>query len=105
MVWPMKRLLVLTMLLGLFPSYAQATESCNWDSMPGWVARENKKVGAKDWSKSLPVKMSADFSRRKKADRIEGYFSTTSVRCGQTAELILINPPKKTSLSIFRTGY
>ena len=105
MVSPMKRLLVLTMLLGLFPSHAQATESCNWDSMPGWVARENKKVGAKDWSKSLPVKMSADFSRRKKADRIEGYFSTTSVRCGQTAELILINPPKKTSLSIFRTGY
>jgi len=105
MVSPMRRLVVLTMLLGLFPSYAQATNSCNWDSMPGWVARENKKVGARDWAQSIPVKMSADFSRRKKADRVEGYFSTTSLSCGESAELIVINPPKKITLSIFRTGH
>jgi hypothetical protein len=73
--------------------------------MPGWVARENKKVGAKDWAQSIPVKMSADFSRRKVADRVEGYFSTTSLSCGESAELIVINPPKKITLSIFRTGY
>ena len=105
MVSPMRRLVVLTMLLGLFPSYAQATTICNWDSMPGWVARENMKVGSKSWAQSIPVKMSADFSRRKKADRVEGFFSTTSLSCGESAELIIVNPPKKITLSIFRTGY
>jgi hypothetical protein len=93
------------MLLGLIPSYATATTTCNWDSMAGWVARENMKVGSKSWAQSIPVKMSADFSRRKTADRIEGYFSTTSLSCGESAELIIVNPPKKTTVSIFRTGY
>jgi hypothetical protein len=93
------------MLLGLIPSYAQATTTCNWDSMAGWVARENMKVGSKSWAQSIPVKMSADFSRRKTADRVEGYFSTTSLSCGESAELIIVNPPKKTTVSIFRTGY
>ena len=64
MVLPMRRLVVLTMLLGLFPSYAQATNSCGWDTKSGWVSRENKKTGADDWAQSIPVKMSADFSRR-----------------------------------------
>ena len=105
MVSPVRRLLVLTMLLGLIPSYAQATTTCNWDSMAGWVARENMKVGSKSWAQSIPVKMSADFSRRKTADRVEGYFSTTSLSCGESAELIIVNPPKKTTVSIFRTGY
>ena len=105
MVSPVRRLLVLTMLLGLIPSYAQATTTCNWDSMAGWVARENMKVGSKSWAQSIPVKMSADFSRRKVADRVEGYFSTTSLSCGESAELIIVNPPKKTTVSIFRTGY
>ena len=105
MVSPVRRLLVLTMLLGLFPSYAQATTTCNWDSMAGWVARENMKVGSKSWAQSIPVKMSADFSRRKTADRVEGFFSTTSLSCGESAELIIVNPPKKTTVSIFRTGY
>lgn len=101
----MRRLVVLTMLLGLFPSYAQATTTCNWDSMAGWVARENMKVGSKSWAQSIPVRMSADFSRRKTADRVEGFFSTTSLSCGESAELIIVSPPKKTTVSIFRTGY
>jgi len=105
MVSPMRRLVVLTMLLGLFPSYAQATTTCNWDSMAGWVARENMKVGSKSWAQSIPVRMSADFSRRKTADRVEGFFSTTSLSCGESAELIIVSPPKKTTVSIFRTGY
>jgi len=105
MVLPMRRLVVLTMLLGLFPSYAQATNSCGWDTKSGWVSRENKKVGADEWSQSIPVKMSADFSRRKKADRVEGYFSTTSVGCAQSATLRIAGDSKPVNISIFRTGY
>jgi predicted NAD/FAD-dependent oxidoreductase len=79
------------MLLGLIPSYAQATTTCNWDSMAGWVARENMKVGSKSWAQSIPVKMSADFSRRKMADRVEGYFSTTSLSCESTEKNYCLN--------------
>ena len=105
MVSPVRRLLVLTMLLGLIPSYAQATTTCNWDSMAGWVARENMKVGSKSWAQSIPVKMSADFSRRKKADRVEGYFSKTSVGCSQSTTLTIVGDSKSVNISIFRTGY
>jgi hypothetical protein len=93
------------MLLGLVTTPAQAVSSCGWDSKSGWVARENKKVGAKDWAQSIPVKMSADFSRRKKADRVEGYFSTTSLSCDESTELTVIDQPKKITVSILRTGF
>ncbi len=105
MVSPMRRLIVLTMLLALLPSDAQATNSCGWDTKSGWVSRENKKSGANDWAQSIPVKMSADFSRRKKADRVEGYFSTTSVGCAQSAILTIVGDSKPVNISIFRTGY
>ncbi len=105
MVLSMRRLVVLTMLLGLFPSYAQASTPCDWDSRAGWVARENQKVGANDWAQSIAVKMSADFSRRKSADRIEGYFSTTSVACAQSVTLSIVGDSQPVSISIFRTGY
>ena len=101
----MRRLIVLTMLLALLPSDAQATNSCGWDTKSGWVSRENKKSGANDWAQSIPVKMSADFSRRKKADRVEGYFSTTSVGCAQSAILTIVGDSKPVNISIFRTGY
>ena len=105
MVLSMRRLVVLTMLLGLLPSYAEAANSCDWDTKSGWVARENEKTGAKDWAQSIPVKMSADFSRRKSADRIEGYFSKTSVGCSQLATLTIVGDSKPVDISIFRTGY
>lgn len=101
----MKRLLVLTMLLGLITTPAQAMNTCEWDSAHGWVGRENSQIGDKGWAQSIPVKMSADFSRRKKADRIEGYFSTTSVGCGESAILKVNDSGKKRTVSIYRTGY
>jgi len=105
MVSPMRRLIVLTMLFALLPTPAEAGTTCDWDSRPGWVARENQKTGAKDWAQSIPVKMSADFSRRKKADRVEGYFSKTSVGCSQSTTLTIMGDSKSVNISIFRTGY
>jgi len=93
------------MFLALLPTPAEAGTTCDWDSRPGWVARENQKTGASDWAQSIPVKMSADFSRRKKADRVEGYFSKTSVGCSQSTTLTIIGDSKPVTISIFRTGY
>ena len=105
MVTSMRRLLALILLMGLMPAPAVANPECGWDTQSGWVARENKKAGASNWAQSIPVKMSADYSRRKSAGRIEGYFSRTSVVCDQSAILTIVGDSHEISISIFRTGY
>lgn len=74
------------------------------DPKPGWVVTENSKRGDPAWSTGVPFRLSADFSRRKAADRAEGYFDTTSLGCGEKAKLTLVGS-EKAKVSIYRMGY
>ena len=69
-----------------------------------WVALENSKPGSKEWSSGIPMRFSADFSRRKNADRIEGYFDLTSLRCGESTQITLVGSDQAT-VEIYRMGY
>jgi hypothetical protein len=71
---------------------------------PGWVAIENAQKADATWNKGVPFRFSADFSRRKTIDRAEGFFSTTSLRCGESAELTLVGV-EKAKVTIYRMGY
>lgn len=69
-----------------------------------WVAQENSKPGSKAWRSGIPMRFSADFSRRKNVDRIEGYFDLTSVRCGESTQIHLLGS-KQATVEIYRMGY
>ncbi|CAN2225105.1 hypothetical protein MCEGKSE7_01328 [Candidatus Nanopelagicaceae bacterium] len=96
-------LIALVIALGALTSPAAQADSCALLSSD-WVARENSKAGSKQWNQGVPFRLSADFSRRKSANRIEGYFNSTSLRCGQAAMLTLVGAPKATA-TIYRAGY
>jgi hypothetical protein len=70
----------------------------------GWVAVENAQKADATWSKGVPFRFSADFSRRKTIDRAEGFFSTTSLRCGESTKLTLVGAVKA-KVSVYRMGY
>jgi hypothetical protein len=99
----MKLLLVLALLLGLSPVPAQAN-TCSWDQNPGWVQRENLKKGDVKWDADVPLRFSADFSRRRDVPRIEGYLSSASATCGETLSLTTVGT-KKFSVDVYRIGY
>ena len=100
----MRKFLVAVLLAAhLWPVTATASE-CSWDQAPGWVARENLKAGDKKWSDGVPLRFSADFSRRKDVPRIEGYVSASSATCGDSLTLTTVGS-KKFTASIYRMGY
>lgn len=99
----MKLLLILALLLGLSPVPAQATV-CSWDQNPGWVHRENLKKGDGKWDADVPLRFSADFSRRKEIPRIEGFVSSATATCGDTVSLTTVGS-KKFQVDIYRIGY
>ena len=99
----MKLLLVLALLLGLAPVPAQAS-TCSWDQTPGWVQRENLKKGDVKWDAGVPLRFSADFTRRKEAPRIEGFVSSASATCGESVSLTTVGA-KKFQVEIYRMGY
>ena len=70
----------------------------------GWVAVENAQKADATWSKGVPFRFSADFSRRKSVDRAEGYFDATSLRCGESTKLTLVGAVKA-KVSVYRMGY
>ncbi len=87
----------------LWPVTATAS-TCGWDQSTGWVGRENQKAGDKKWSDGVPLRFSADFSRRKDVPRIEGYLNASSATCGDTLTLTTVGS-KKFTASIYRMGY
>ena len=99
----MKLLLVLALLLGLSPVPAQAN-TCSWDQNPGWAQRENLKKGDVKWDADVPLRFSADFSRRKDIPRIEGFLSSASATCGQSVSLTTVGS-KKFQVDVYRIGY
>jgi hypothetical protein len=95
---------VLVMVAALLsPVSANATD-CRWDQSAGWIARENLKKGDKSWSKGVPLRFSADFSRRKDVPRIEGFLSSSSATCGEKLTLTTVGS-KKFTAAIYRMGY
>jgi hypothetical protein len=87
----------------LLTASSARAESC---STPGkdWVKSENSKAGDRSWNSGVPFRLSADFSRRKNIDRVEGYFDKTSLRCGQNTVLTLVGA-KSARVEIYRMGY
>ena len=100
----MRKFLVLVLVAALLsPVSAKATD-CRWDQSAGWVVRENLKKGDKKWNAGVPLRYSADFSRRKDVPRIEGYLSSSSATCGEKLTLTTVGS-KRFTASIYRMGY
>jgi len=99
----MKKALILVLVLVLCPAPAVAA-GCGWDQASGWVQRENLKKGDASWDLNVPLRFSADFSRRKKVPRIEGYLNATSATCGDTILLKTVGS-KQFEVEIYRMGY
>lgn len=91
------------MVMVLCPAPAQAS-SCDWDTQAGWVKRENLKQGDATWDANVPLRFSADFSRRKAVPRIEGFASSTSATCGAKVSITVIGA-KRFELDVYRMGY
>jgi hypothetical protein len=87
----------------LLTAPSSQAESC---ATPGkdWVKSENSKVGDRSWNSGVPFRLSADFSRRKNIDRVEGYFDKTSLGCGKNTVLTLVGA-KSARVEIYRMGY
>jgi hypothetical protein len=92
------------MLLTVFAPWQAQASSCNWDTSAGWVQRENQKKGSSNWAANIPLRFSADFSRRKDVPRIEGFASTTSATCGEKVAITTIGS-KRFELDIYRMGF
>ena len=100
----MRRFLVAVMVAALLVPLPATATDCGWDQSAGWVARENLKIGDKNWSKGVPLRFSADFSRRKDVPRIEGFLSSSSATCGDKLTLTTVGS-KKFTAEIYRMGY
>lgn len=98
----MKLALVCALVIGGMTPAAAPAAQCAWQS--GWVKVENAKVGNKGWDRDVALRFSADYSRRKDAQRVEGYFDQTSISCGQSASLNLVGA-KSADISLYRIGY
>jgi len=97
------RILLVALIVSLCPSSAVASE-CSWDLTPGWVQRENLKKGDFKWDAGVPLRFSADFTRRKEVPRIEGFVSSASATCGESVSLTTVGA-KKFQVEIYRMGY
>src|SRR5882672_243750 len=67
------------------------------------IRDENEKPGAKDWMLTKPA---IDHAVKYRCPWIEGYFSRSSVRAGETITLhVSTNPESKFSVDLYRMGY
>ncbi len=95
--------LAIALALGLLNAASAQGQACSPLSID-WVVQENSKPGSKEWSSGIPMRFSADFSRRENTDRIEGYFDLTSIRCGESTQINLVGSDQAT-VEIYRMGY
>ena len=98
----MRLSLVCVLVLGLMAPVSAPAQECTFQA--GWVKAENAKAGNKSWDSDIPMRFSADFSRRNDAKRVEGYFDQTSIGCGQSATLKIVGA-KSADISLYRIGY
>src|SRR5580704_13818660 len=67
------------------------------------IRDENEKPGAKDWMLTKPA---IDHAVKYRCPWIEGYFSRTSVRPGESTPLqVSTNPESTLSVDLYRMGY
>src|SRR6185295_11397529 len=67
------------------------------------IRDENEKAGTKDWILSKPA---IDRSLKHRCPWIEGYFSRSSARAGETVSLhVKTDPESKFSVDLYRMGY
>ena len=98
----MRFMLVCALVLGLTSAPAAPAATCTWSQ--GWVKAENAKAGTSGWDGDIPLRFSADFSRRTTMSRVEGYFDRTSIGCGEKAKLTLVGA-RTADLLVYRIGY
>lgn len=98
----MRLALVSLLVLGLMAPVSAPAQECNWQA--GWVKAENAKAGNKNWDSDVVMRFSADFTRRKEAKRVEGYFDQASIGCGQSASLKIMGA-RSADVSLYRIGY
>lgn len=85
--------------LGLLGVASRAATGAEPDS----VARENAREGTSDW---LLTKTHIAPETRYRSPRIEGYCSATSLRAGESLDIMVsTNPPAPFTLEIYRLGY
>ncbi len=100
----MKIVLALSLITSLLGAPQAMAQPCGWDESSGWVGRENAKPGAGNWADGVPMRFSADFSRRTIQPRVEGYFDATSVACGEKTKLTIVGA-QSADISVYRIGY
>lgn len=100
----MKIVLALSLIASFMGAPQVMAQGCDWDQSPGWVGRENAQAGAGNWADGVPMRFSADFSRRTNQPRVEGYFDATSVACGEKTKLTIVGA-QSADISVYRIGY
>jgi hypothetical protein len=92
--------------------------TCGWDSLPGWVQRENAKAGNSHWAQGIPVEFSGEYGARKRylgitkwlahsigTMSISGWFDSPSATCGAQVGLHISGNDIPVTVSVFRMGY
>ncbi len=89
--------------------------TCGWDTSPGWVARENAKVGNSNWADGIPPEYSGDYMIGEKGvtpawgtgtkKSVEGWFSAPSGTCGDQIGLHITGNGRPVKIKIYRLGY
>ena len=113
-------------LLLVGPSMAMATSRtvslCSWDTVTGWVHRENAKPGDANWAHGIPIQYAGDFSGKEAALRKggpfrswlapsvslsgpEGWFSAPSATCNQAIGLHISGNGTPVTIRVFRMGF
>ncbi len=110
---PILILILVTPLLDT--SKAAVAISCGWDTRPGWVARENAKVGNSNWAKGIPPEYSGDFMSSETGvtppwgkgtkKSIAGWLDAPSGMCGDTIGLHISGNSRPVTVKIYRMGY
>lgn len=94
---------------------AAVTGTCGWDTNPGWIARENAKVGNANWANGIPPEYSGDYmtgepgvtpawgTGTKKS--VEGWLDAPSGTCGDQIGLHITGNGRPVKIKIYRMGY
>jgi hypothetical protein len=109
-------ILILFLVVPFFDSAeASSTGSCGWDTLPGWVARENAKVGNSNWDKNVPPEYSGDYMSSESGvtpqwgkgtkKSVEGWLDSPSGICGDQIGLHISGNSRAVTIKIYRMGY
>jgi hypothetical protein len=114
------------LIIGLPSSEASRKTSisanCHWDTVTGWVARENKKVGDPKWANGIPMEYAGDFTSKETASEnvggfatwlknsfgstsVTGWFDSPSATCGDQVGLHISGNALPVTVRVFRMGY